>query len=180
MAYLYVKSVEVGHYQYYQHVIYLYSFLILNFFFIIYFLGLLLYNYFSDTIVSDYPNYFFRFLLIYNIISNTYNARTIAKTLIDVESTIETIQHIYPAATWYERESWDLYGVYYYNNLDLRRIVNDYGFFGHPFRKDFPLSGFYEQSFFNMLGILTKQFIKIHQEFRFFCRTFSWKQYPLS
>ena len=130
---------------------------------------------FSDLLVSDYPNYMLRFLMIYNIISLVFNNRFLFKGLLSNNNTVNSIVELYTCATWYERESWDLYGVFFYNNLDLRRILNDYGFFGHSFKKDFPLSGFSELIYVLRLGSIISLNIKMMQEFRFFSRNTPWK-----
>lgn len=123
---------------------------------------------FSDLVVSDYPNYVLRFLSIYNIISLAYNFRFLLKVLVNTNLIIESVTNLYTSASWFERECWDLFGVFFFNNLDLRRILNDYGFNGHPLKKDFPLSGFYETIFSFILGVIIYETIKMKQEFRFF------------
>lgn len=82
--------------------------------------------------------------VIYNLLSLRYNSRIRVKTYTDELTPIDSICEVFKAANWYEREIWDMYGVFFANHPDLRRILTDYGFEGHPFRKDFPLSGYVE------------------------------------
>lgn len=84
------------------------------------------------------------FQIVYNLLSLRYNSRIRVKTYTDEMSPIESICSIFPAANWYEREIFDMFGVFFVNHPDLRRILTDYGFDGHPLRKDFPLSGYLE------------------------------------
>lgn len=132
---------------------------------------------FSDLLVSDYPNYYLRFLSIYNIISLIYNYRIILTFWVSIDNIIPSITNLYTCASWFEREVWDLFGIFYLNNLDLRRILNDYGFSGHPLKKDFPLSGFYELEFSYITGLVHSIYIRMVQEFRFFIINSPWKYY---
>lgn len=82
--------------------------------------------------------------IIYNLLSLRFNSRIRVKTYTDELTPIDSCDDVFKAANWYEREIWDMYGVFFANHPDLRRILTDYGFEGHPFRKDFPLSGYVE------------------------------------
>jgi len=82
--------------------------------------------------------------LVYNLLSLRYNSRIRVKTYTDELTPVDSIYNIFKAADWYEREIWDMFGVFFSNHPDLRRILTDYGFEGHPLRKDFPLSGYVE------------------------------------
>lgn len=97
-----------------------------------------------DIAGMDVPNRPYRFEVIYNLLSIRFNTRIRVKTYTDELTPIDSCNDIYRAANWYEREIWDMYGVFFANHPDLRRILTDYGFEGHPFRKDFPLSGYVE------------------------------------
>jgi len=130
---------------------------------------------FSDLLIADYPNYAMRFLSIYNIVSLSYNIRWILKVWIKKNLVIESITNLYTCASWFEREAWDMYGVFYSNNLDLRRLLNDYGFNGHPLKKDYPLSGFTEATFSYISGVTSYSDIKMTQEYRLFNITSPWK-----
>jgi NADH dehydrogenase (ubiquinone) Fe-S protein 3 len=82
--------------------------------------------------------------IVYNLLSLRYNSRIRVKTYTDELTPVDSAYAVFKAADWYEREIWDMYGVFFANHPDLRRILTDYGFEGHPFRKDFPLSGYVE------------------------------------
>lgn len=85
--------------------------------------------------------------IVYNLLSLRYNSRIRVKTYTDELTPIDSVNSVFKAADWYEREVWDMYGVFFSNHPDLRRILTDYGFEGHPLRKDFPLSGYVEVIF---------------------------------
>lgn len=82
--------------------------------------------------------------IIYNLLSLRYNSRIRIKTYTDELTPVDSAVEVFVGANWYEREIWDMFGVYFANHPDLRRILTDYGFEGHPFRRDFPLSGYVE------------------------------------
>lgn len=88
----------------------------------------------------DYPSRPKRFEIVYNLLSIQHNSRIRVKTYADEVSPVPSIVDLYGAADWYEREIWDLFGVFFSGHPDLRRILTDYGFEGHPLRKDFPLT----------------------------------------
>lgn len=92
----------------------------------------------------DVPSRKYRFEVIYHFLSVQFNARIRVRTYTDELTPLESITEIFKGANWYEREAWDMYGIFFANHPDLRRILTDYGFEGHPFRKDFPLSGYVE------------------------------------
>lgn len=98
----------------------------------------------TDIAGMDVPSRAYRFEVIYNLLSLRFNSRIRVKTYTDELTPIESANDVHKAANWYEREIWDMYGVFFANHPDLRRILTDYGFEGHPFRKDFPLSGYVE------------------------------------
>ena len=132
-------------------------------------------KFFSDLLIVDFPIFVMRFLSVYNIVSLLYNIRFIFKFFLDSNLTISSITKCYPCASWFERECWDMFGVFYSNNLDLRRILNDYGFNGHPLKKDFPLNGYTEIVFYLFFNLVFYDSIKMNQEFRFFYITSPWK-----
>ena len=92
----------------------------------------------------DYPYKKYRFEIIYTLLSLIYNTRVKVKTYLKELDDIKSITSLYSGANWWEREIYDFFGIFFTNNKDLRRILTDYGFQGHPLRKDFPLVGFYE------------------------------------
>ena len=98
----------------------------------------------SDMCAIDYPTKIYRFEIIYTLLSLVYNSRIKIKTYLKELDSIETITTLYKGANWWEREIYDFFGIYFEHNKDLRRILTDYGFIGHPLRKDFPLMGYYE------------------------------------
>jgi NADH dehydrogenase (ubiquinone) Fe-S protein 3 len=100
-----------------------------------------------DIAGMDVPSRPHRFEVIYNLLSLRYNSRIRVKTYTDELTPIDSCNEIYKAANWYEREIWDMYGVFFANHPDLRRILTDYGFEGHPQRRDFPLTGYVEVNF---------------------------------
>ena len=94
-----------------------------------------------DITAVDYPQKEKRFKIVYLLLSHENNLRLIINTSIDEKETIPSITKIFPSANWMEREVFDMYGISFKDHPDLRRILTDYGFIGHPFRKDFPLPG---------------------------------------
>lgn len=118
---------------------------------------------------TDYPQYFKRFEISYEFLSLIYNKRLRLKSYVSELDSIPTLTQIFPCANWWEREIWDLFGVFFTNNLDLRRILTDYGFEGHPLKKCFPLTGYFEVKYQESLGRVICQPIKqLPQEFRNF------------
>ena len=99
------------------------------------------FNQLTDITAVDYPNKKKRFEMIYILLSIEFKNRIIIKFFIEEEAIVDSLSSLFPAANWYEREVWDLFGINFKNHPDLRRLLTDYGFIGHPLRKDFPLSG---------------------------------------
>lgn len=95
-----------------------------------------------DLIDLDY-----RFVVLFDFLSIKYNVRTRLKVFLNEVTSLDSISYIHPSANWFEREIWDMYGIYIENHPDLRRILTDYGFEGHPLRKNFPLTGFTETKY---------------------------------
>jgi len=129
-----------------------------------------------DVCAVDYPSRDKRFEVVYNLLSILYNSRIRVKTSVDEITPICSVSELYPAAGWYEREAWDLFGVYFSNHPDLRRILTDYGFEGHPLRKDFPLSGYTEVRYDDSEKRVVSEKIELSQEFRFFDCTSPWEE----
>src|SRR3569623_747926 len=128
-----------------------------------------------DICAVDYPSKEHRFEVVYNLLSVLYNSRIRIKTNVDEITPIRSVSDLYPSAGWYEREAWDLFGVYFSNHSDLRRILTDYGFEGHPLRKDFPLSGYTEVRYDDSEKRVVSEKIELSQEFRFFDCTSPWE-----
>jgi len=97
-----------------------------------------------DVCGADYPQREKRFDVVYHLLSMTKNRRVRLKVETDEDTPVPTAVGVYPAADWFERETFDMYGVFFEGHPDLRRLLTDYGFHGHPLRKDFPLTGFVE------------------------------------
>ncbi len=116
-----------------------------------------------------------RYQIVYNLLSLTKNLRITVKTDLDEQNNIETISDIYSAANWYEREAWDMYGILFIGHPDLRRILTDYGFEGHPMRKDFPLTGFVEVRYDSEEKKVLYEKVKLAQDFRNFNFNSPWQ-----
>ena len=97
-----------------------------------------------DLTGVDYPDRPLRFDVVYHLLSLTKNLRVRIKAQTDEDTAVPTVTGVYPCADWYERECFDMYGVFFDGHPDLRRILTDYGFHGHPLRKDFPMTGYVE------------------------------------
>src|SRR6266478_8834844 len=97
-----------------------------------------------DLCGVDYPDRPERFEVVYNLLSMRLNQRIRVKVTTDEEQPVPSVVELFSSAGWWEREAWDLFGIYFSGNPDLRRILTDYGFEGHPLRKDFPLTGYVE------------------------------------
>jgi len=126
----------------------------------------------------DYPEREQRFEVAYELLSLKYNHRIRVKVFVDEFSSIESAVSVYPAASWWEREVWDMYGVFFRNHPDLRRILTDYGFEGHPMRKDFPLTGYTEVRYDEVKKRVVSEPLELTQEFRKFDFSSPWSQDP--
>lgn len=123
---------------------------------------------FLDVTAVDYPNRPERFDVVYHLLSLTKNHRVRVKTTTDEDTAIDSMVDLYPTANWFEREVWDMYGIYFNNHPDLRRILTDYGFEGHPLRKDFPLTGYVELRYDQEQKRCVYEPVKLNQDFRTF------------
>ena len=121
-----------------------------------------------DLCGVDYPDRPQRFEVVYNLLSLKHNHRVRIKVVTDEENPVPSITGIYSAAGWFEREAWDLFGIYFADNPDLRRLLTDYGFEGHPLRKDFPLTGYVEVRYDEDQKRVVYEPVKLKQEFRSF------------
>jgi len=126
----------------------------------------------------DVPKREFRFELVYCLLSMKHNARVMVKTYTDELTPVDSLCAMFKSADWAEREVWDMYGVYFAGHPDLRRILTDYGFEGHPQRKDFPLSGFTECRYDDELRRVVWEPVEIAQEFRKFELDTPWELFP--
>ncbi|XP_054164833.1 NADH dehydrogenase [ubiquinone] iron-sulfur protein 3, mitochondrial-like [Oppia nitens] len=132
----------------------------------------------SDICGVDIPTREYRFEVVYNLLSLRYNSRIRVKTYADELTPLESITCLFKGANWYEREVWDMYGVFFINHPDMRRILTDYGFEGHPFRKDFPLSGYTECRYDDEVKRVVIEPLEMTQEFRKFDLQSPWEQFP--
>jgi len=123
---------------------------------------------FIDISGADYPAREKRFDVVYHLLSPRQNQRIRVKVATDEETPIPSAVEVFPAAGWYEREVYDLYGVLFTGHPDLRRILTDYGFEGHPLRKDFPLTGFVEVRYDDDAKRVVYEPVELRQEFRNF------------
>ena len=121
-----------------------------------------------DITVIDYPENNQRFQIVYLFLSHEYNQRLILKYSITENEIIPSVTSIFPAANWMEREVFDMYGVTFKDHPDLRRILTDYGFEGHPLRKDFPLTGFNEVRYSEKDKKVIYEPVKLEQNYRNF------------
>ncbi|XP_065203267.1 NADH dehydrogenase [ubiquinone] iron-sulfur protein 3, mitochondrial isoform X1 [Planococcus citri] len=132
----------------------------------------------ADITAIDVPSRVNRFELVYNMLSLRYNSRIRVKTYTDEVTPVDSACEVYAGANWYEREVYDMFGVYFINHPDLRRILTDYGFVGHPFRKDFPLSGYIEVRYDDQKSRIVYEPVELSQEFRRFELSAPWEQFP--
>jgi NADH-quinone oxidoreductase subunit C len=121
-----------------------------------------------DICGVDYPERAKRFEVVYHLLSLKKNIRVRVKAIVGEEEPIPSIVGVYAAAAWFEREAYDMYGIFFSDNPDLRRILTDYGFEGHPFRKDFPLTGYIEVRYDESQKRVIYEPVKLVQEFRSF------------
>ncbi|XP_031618123.1 NADH dehydrogenase [ubiquinone] iron-sulfur protein 3, mitochondrial [Contarinia nasturtii] len=132
----------------------------------------------ADIAGMDVPSRKYRFEIVYNLLSLRYNSRIRVKTYTDELTPLESACEVFQAANWYEREIWDMYGVFFANHPDLRRILTDYGFEGHPQRRDFPLSGYVEVRYDDEKQRVVCEPLELAQEFRKFDLSAPWEQFP--
>jgi len=128
-----------------------------------------------DITAVDFPNDENRFLVVYNLLSVSKNIRIKVKVRVSENFSLSSICDIFPCANWYEREVWDLFGIRFNGHPDLRRILTDYDFQGHPLRKDFPLTGFTQVRYDDELSRVISEPVKLDQEYRNFDNISPWQ-----
>ena len=121
-----------------------------------------------DVCGVDYPERPERFEVVDNLLSLKHNRRVRVKVATDERAPVPSVVGVFSSANWFERETWDLFGVYFSDHPDLRRILTDYGFEGHPMRKDFPLTGYVEVRYDEAQKRVVYEPVKLKQEFRSF------------
>ena len=121
-----------------------------------------------DICGVDYPERPQRFEVVYNLLSLVHNNRVTVKVMLDDNSSIPSVSKVFSSADWWEREIWDLFGIFFSGHPDLRRILTDYGFDGHPLRKDFPLTGHTEVRYSETKKKVISEPVKLDQEYRNF------------
>lgn len=128
-----------------------------------------------DICGVDYPERDERFEVVYQLLSLKHNFRMRVKVRTDEKTPVDSVTEIYSTANWFEREVWDMYGIYFNDHPDLRRILTDYGFEGHPLRKDFPLTGFVEMRYDSEQKRVVYEPVKLAQDYRNFDFVSPWE-----
>jgi len=128
-----------------------------------------------DVCGADYPERDERFEVVYHLLSPNKNARIRLKVRADDETPVPSITPVFPGADWFEREAYDFYGILFVGHPDLRRILTDYGFDGHPLRKDFPTTGYVEVRYDEERKRVVYEPVKLAQEFRQFDYLSPWE-----
>jgi NADH-quinone oxidoreductase subunit C len=121
---------------------------------------------FTDLCGVDYPQRDLRFDVVLHLLSPRHNRRIRVKVQTDEMTPVPSLTAVFPAANWYEREAYDLFGIFFSGHPDLRRILTDYGFEGHPLRKDFPMTGFVESWWNDAEKRVVNQPVRLTQDFR--------------
>lgn len=121
-----------------------------------------------DVCGVDYPSRPKRFDVVYHLLSLMHNRRVRLKVAVDASTSVPSVTSLFPSAGWWEREAYDMYGIIFSDHPDLRRILTDYGFEGHPLRKDFPLTGFTEVRYDAQQGAVVSQPVHLDQPYRDF------------
>jgi len=134
-----------------------------------------LFSQLMDVTAVDFPNRPARFEVVYNLLSLKQNKRIRVKLNVAEDVSVPSVNDVYPAAGWFEREVWDMYGIFFDNHPDLRRILTDYGFDGHPQRKDFPLTGYVELRYDEDQKRVVYEKVKLNQAYRTFDFTSPWE-----
>jgi NADH-quinone oxidoreductase subunit C len=137
--------------------------------------GKCLFKLLVDICGVDYPDRAARFEVVYNLLSLKHNVRLRVKVAAGEDRPVPSIAGLYSTAGWFEREAWDLYGIYFADHPDLRRLLTDYGFEGHPLRKDFPLTGYVEVRYDIEQKRVVYEPVNLRQEFRTFDFVSPWE-----
>ena len=127
-----------------------------------------LYKELIDLSIIDSIDKKFRFEVFYSLLSIDFNQRITITTSLLENASIDSVTILYSAANWYEREAWDMFGIFFINHPDLRRMLTDYGFKGHPLRKDFPMTGYVELKYDDFTKRISYDSVSLAQEYRVF------------
>ena len=133
-----------------------------------------------DITAIDYPDQQARFKIVYNLLSHTHNQRLLITTFIDETTPLHSVTSVFECANWPERELWDLFGITFHDHPDLRRILTDYTFGGHPLRKDFPLSGYGQVRYDPDQQRVAYEPVNLKQPYRSFDFLSPWEGMPSS
>ena len=128
----------------------------------------------------DYPFNKYRFVVVYELLSVRFNTRLRLKVFTHELKPLESAGKVFPSASWYESEIWDMFGIFFSNHSNLVRLLTDYGFEGYPLRKDFPLSGFVESSYDYTRKRVSNERVELSQEYRSFKFTSPWETVELN
>jgi NADH-quinone oxidoreductase subunit C len=128
----------------------------------------LLFKELVDLCGADYPERERRFDVVYHLLSLHHNRRVRVKLETDETTPVPSVVGVFPTANWFEREAWDLFGIFFADHPDLRRLLTDYGFEGHPLRKDFPMTGYVEMRYDESQKRVVYEPVKLRQDFRTF------------
>ena len=123
----------------------------------------------------DYPENLYRFKIVYELLSIKYNARIRLKVVLDEITPINSIEKIFSGATWWECEIWDMFGIFFLNQVNITRLLTDYGFQGYPLKKDFPLTGFTESRYNVVQSRVVYEDVELAQEYRIFDYMSPWE-----
>jgi NADH-quinone oxidoreductase subunit C len=129
-----------------------------------------------DITAVDFPSKVNRFVVVYQLLSLSTRRRLRIKVSTNALTPLPTITNLYATAGWFEREVWDMFGVFFLNNPDLRRILTDYGFQGHPCRKDFPVTGYYQVRYDDEVKRVVSEPVELAQQIRTFEFLGPWNQ----
>jgi len=133
-----------------------------------------LFNVLIDITAVDYPENDKRFEVFYFLLSLPYNTRLRVKTHVNEMFSLQSVSDLFSSANWSEREVWDMFGIYFKEHPDLRRLLTDYGFEGHPLRKDFPLNGYLSVRYDDTSKIILYEVTELAQDYRNFNLESSW------
>lgn len=132
------------------------------------------YKILSDIAGKDLPNQILRFEVVYSLLSILFNNRLTVKLKVNETTSIPSVTSVYDSANWWEREVWDMFGLFFEGHPDLRRILTDYGFQGNPLKKDFPLTGFFEIRYNERLKRITMDPLELSKEYHVYSFKLGW------